>query len=131
VQSRLSENGLLCLECSPENISQAIGIISESGFKYSICYLFGQNDTIIWLLASKKANPKLPKYLILNDLEQRSDTILNSGQFSSQAVVLLVGDSTLSLVSSLKSKYVYIIAFCDDEILIEIAKSEGISVVTP
>lgn len=124
--TRLKPEGLFCLECEPENVSNVIKLIEDSSYEYCLSYFIGDNRIAIYVLAYTEDTYKpesLKSYRISRWEEDVPLTIIN---LVSSNVIMLLGDATLPFIPIIKDRNKYIVAAGGDDIYSEIAKSEGI-----
>jgi len=125
--SRIKPNGLFCIECEPENISDVIRLVNDYGYKYSISGIYNDSRLAlyIWIYRSNLIKPNIRKLYRINNWEDDIPRIL-ANFVDYGKIVLLLGDATLPFAITMKNLSRYIIAFGDDELYCQAIKMEGV-----
>lgn len=125
--TRLKSNGVFCLECEPENVSDVIRVVADSGYKYTIsCIISNSRMALyVWVFKSDLCRPNVERlYRITSWEEDIPYIITNMVEYGK--IILLIGDAALPFIPSIKELSRYIIAFGDDDIYCQKAKNEGL-----
>jgi hypothetical protein len=124
--SRLKEDGVFCIECCPKIVSNIINIIDETGYEYSMS-CFGDDfefKLYVFVYGSEFNKLKCKKMIRIKDWK---DIVYNLLDFTkTKEIILLISNEILPFLSIIKQMNRYVIAFGDNDFIINSAKKQGI-----
>jgi len=146
IMSRMKDNGVLCINCVPENLSDVMQILKGSGVRHDTLVFYNEkfdgihgvqftNCAIYFVIAYKTPKAKLNGHNILkidtDKVAEGAYTYLCEEFSDPEDIVLLVGNDPICFVGLMKNLCLYIVGFGNYECYIDMAEKEGLRCVEP
>ena len=124
--SKLTTEGFMVIECSPETIGNAISAINKIGWRYSTIPGIGKSTWAIFLFVYRAdiLKPKHGRWIRIDNWDDVAYLVVNLAKL--EDIVMIIGDSTLLMIPTIKRLGRNIIAMGDDLIYCSIAANEGL-----
>lgn len=123
---RLLPDGIFCIICEFENISDIIRILDDQDMFYNTTCFHCKGIVYVTIFASKKILflPKVSSSVVVSSLDDYIYQIVGLGSFGD--IVLVINNFSLRFCEIAKNLGRYIIAIGDSKILIKKAHEQGI-----
>jgi hypothetical protein len=126
---RLTPNGIFCIQCQTENISDIIRTVKEAGYNYRTVYYqlvhVPGAPVLVYLVAyrGKLFEPKLKPMTRVDTIETIVYTLVQLTDFGS--LIMTVGSDTVHFAPIAKNLGRYVISFGDNDYFSQVALDQG------